>query len=610
MLPRSLVLVLASFVLLAQPSRSINSVAFPEGEEVIYKLSISANEESHGFWPGNLEFGANFERVDGLSRSSADLEVCFSSSTEGMNAAYKLVEGCTPIAGNDNWRVFGVENGRHTVVGALFEDGRMVSKPDSFVFHVSLREREPPEILRECKAAEGTSVAGLLLREMAAEDGLAYGTHRNADYLRRLTVEGGVVGTVSVVHEEDDPRMLAERARGGVLEDQVGLLERGVRGGCAEKFNFLDGGTEGVVDGLKPSFVVLDGGGGREGYLVQLISKWYSAPSVKMIVVSNYSLCEVLKRQPSPPHFDGGDSLLTSNDELVVIKGGRKSEAESESEPGSKNAIVVVSVSHPSNLRPWTQLVIKRISSYAKKCGCDLVIYEEIDVAGCDASSFRLCAMLMKLKALKRTLGDYDRVMLLDDTALVRGDTPDLFQVVPEDLVGGMYESFKGGDVEKRFLGEVSEFYGLMAEGAGGGNGHVMNTGVMVLSKKHHFDMLFNNSYWNEEQYVRLDASLLGDQGYVNAMMLREWGWNWGGKVMDLGPRFNYVGSFENINRMKVDFRSEESYIVHATTGLLVTQVAKDGALETYEMITDENGTVLRVEYLKDIDEKWGVLGL
>ena len=599
-------------------SFAINTMSPPVPDEELYFFQFSTHLEAHRsmVWPGRLRFAIIAERVDGLKPDTDALEVCFSSSTEG-DEMYKFVEMCVAnatrfVLGKSNAGFFvipEIENGSHTVIGALFHDGRMVSKAEAFEFQVNLLAREPDIASFECKAVEGNGVAGLLLRVVAAEDGLVYGTHRNADYLRRLTVEGGVVGTVNVVHEKDDPRLVGERARGGGLEEQVNLLERGLQGGCGD-FNILDGGSEGVADELEPTFVVLDGSARLKGDLVQLVSKWYSTPSVRMLVVSNYSLCEVLKTQPAPPEFQGGSTILTSDDELVVVKEGGKGE-NSESDLKSKNAIVVVSMSHPGvsyDARPWTPLVMKRIERYAKKCGSDLVVYNEIDTAGCDSSDFRLCAMLMKLKAVKRGLEDYDRVMLLDDTALVRDDTPNLFQVVPKDLVGGVYEIYRGREAEERFLGRISEFYGLAVEGQGGGGGHVMNTGVMVLSKAHHFDMLFNNTDWMEgqEQYnVRLNAELLGDQGYINAMMLKEWGWSWGGKVMDLGLRFNFVGSFENLNRMKVDFRNVESYIVHATTGLCMAKVASDGVHDTYQMMTDEEGAMLRLRYLEGIDKEW-----
>jgi len=218
--------------------------------------------------------------------------------------------------------------------------------------------------------------------------------------------------------------------------------------------------------------------------------------------------------------------------------------------------------------------------------------------------------MLMKLKALREGFKEYDRVLLLDDTTLVRGDTANLFQVVPEEVVGGVYEEYRGEAIEAKILNDMWQYYGV-GGGLKPGGGHVVNTGVLLLSKKHHYDMLFNNGIWSDQHYVKVKTELFGDQGYVNAMMVKEWGWDWGGHVMNLGPRFNFVGSFENVNRMKVDFAREESYIIHATTGLFMKFMGDEGGgFEKYVMINDDEGVKLREKYMKEIDEKWAEQGI
>ena len=73
----------------------------------------------------------------------------------------------------------------------------------------------------------------------------------------------------------------------------------------------------------------------------------------------------------------------------------------------------------------------------------------------------RNCAMKQKLLNLESALREYDRVLLLDDTVLIRGDTPDLFEGVPPEMIGGVSESHTDHTSSRETLEMMCSYYGV-----------------------------------------------------------------------------------------------------------------------------------------------------
>jgi len=106
-----------------------------------------------------------------------------------------------------------------------------------------------------------------------------------------------------------------------------------------------------------------------------------------------------------------------------------------------------------------------------------------------------------------------------------------------------------------------------------------------------------------------IDMKLYGDQGYVNAMLNRVGS---GIAVVDFGYRYNWVGSFENVNRRKVeDISKDEVYAYHATTGLCLGQIESGQVgIETYQMMVGEEALAHRVDWVEGVEREWTEKGL
>src|SRR3989344_1081246 len=79
-------------------------------------------------------------------------------------------------------------------------------------------------------------------------------------------------------------------------------------------------------------------------------------------------------------------------------------------------------------------------------------------------------------------LNDYDRILFLDTDIIIRGDTPDLFTLVPESNLGAFNEAPYTGRNSGAVMRQIAEAYG---QDLPVWDGRYFNTGVMVLSRVH-----------------------------------------------------------------------------------------------------------------------------
>lgn len=221
----------------------------------------------------------------------------------------------------------------------------------------------------------------------------------------------------------------------------------------------------------------------------------------------------------------------------------------------------------------------------------------------------RNCAMKQKILNLESALRSYDRVLLLDDTAIIREDTPDVFKAIPNSMIGGVSESHAEHLANAETLQRMCKYYNVQRQGEKDYGSVIINTGVLLLSREYHYEMFFGG--FNSKFDPDINPHLSGDQGYINAMLQSKIK-NWEVEVADLGFRFNYIGSFENMNKHKIAFKAEQAYIVHATTGLLLVET-KEGldeeqiniGLRRFHLATGMEVVTMRTEYLEGLDEKW-----
>jgi lipopolysaccharide biosynthesis glycosyltransferase len=115
----------------------------------------------------------------------------------------------------------------------------------------------------------------------------------------------------------------------------------------------------------------------------------------------------------------------------------------------------------------------------------------------------------------------YDRILFLDTDIIVRGDCPNLFELVPGDALGAFDESLYYTDARDRMELTARE-YGLEVMPVW--DGRYFNTGAMVISRAH--QKVFEKPTKEFDNFY--------EQTYLNLVFVRE-----GLRMFPLDFRFN-----------------------------------------------------------------------
>lgn len=140
------------------------------------------------------------------------------------------------------------------------------------------------------------------------------------------------------------------------------------------------------------------------------------------------------------------------------------------------------------NINEMSSLTHPIIKNYAKKCGADFITMTED--SDCTVGHGRYHFKIMQVGSL---LDEYDRVLNLDSDILINESCPNIFDIVPYECVGTIYED-KGSRAEDRHqrIRLIQEQFGYIGWSEG-----YPNTGVFLTSKLHKniFEKI-NNEYW------------------------------------------------------------------------------------------------------------------
>ena len=214
--------------------------------------------------------------------------------------------------------------------------------------------------------------------------------------------------------------------------------------------------------------------------------------------------------------------------------------------------IVVVSV----GARPWFRPhVWPRVLAYAAKTRADVVLVRDLPMCNAAEHDSHSCGKRCKLVAARELLRHYDRLMVLDDTVLVRRDAPDLFVLVPRDHVGAAVEDDAVRSPEENEALVAMSCLKYDASPLDDARAW-FNSGVLLLSAPHAATLLTKIP-------PAMDFVVLGEQGFLNAMRH-----SCGHPLHNLGYAFNWLGSFNGSNAERRPMNVTDAYMVHATTGL------------------------------------------
>jgi hypothetical protein len=162
--------------------------------------------------------------------------------------------------------------------------------------------------------------------------------------------------------------------------------------------------------------------------------------------------------------------------------------------------------------------------AYADKCGADLLVLENLPdhLPSPHWAKFSIHELLKK---------QYDRIAFIDADILIRPDSPNIFDVVPEDQFG----IFNEGLFTPRSvcLYEVQKAYGIALPKWNGKD--YFNTGVMVVSREHRHIFKITGP-------IKDIRNSFGEQTYLNMRIMSS-----GVKVFHLHHNYNRMSILDKV---------------------------------------------------------------
>ena len=200
-----------------------------------------------------------------------------------------------------------------------------------------------------------------------------------------------------------------------------------------------------------------------------------------------------------------------------------------------------------SGVQEWIELTHPIMRMYAEKCNADFIVM-------CGPAPFTVPhhsgkpAHYYRVAKIREMLECYDRILHLDTDMIVNKDTPDIFDVVPENMVGAVREDVgtrRHGRLEQ--MANIQNFYGDI-----GWRDQYINEGTFVVSRQHRDIFLpHNNQYW---------TGWAGSQGHMNYNINKN-----KFQIFDLGYQWNHMTMFsESWNGTPSRF---DSHIIHYAGG-------------------------------------------
>jgi alpha-N-acetylglucosamine transferase len=209
-----------------------------------------------------------------------------------------------------------------------------------------------------------------------------------------------------------------------------------------------------------------------------------------------------------------------------------------------KRAIVTRADQNVYNYTRYTHPIIKK---YAESCYADFIVIGD-EVVEKEKTEFDVHHQ--RVRKVYGLFDEYDRILQMDSDVLIRDNCPNLFDVVPEDSIGLLYEDVGSRKENRRArIKQAQEMFGDI----GWTEGYI-NGGVSLYSRQHRDQY---HPSWFEPPFFSGKISPECEASY----RLKKLGF----KVYDWGYKFNHMSMFsESWNNYASRF---ESYIIHYAGG-------------------------------------------
>lgn len=199
--------------------------------------------------------------------------------------------------------------------------------------------------------------------------------------------------------------------------------------------------------------------------------------------------------------------------------------------------------------RPFLGYTKKTMEDYARRCGCKLITITKwnsnINALNTSQNGKK---RFMKLAIIHHYLKLYNRIIYFDDTVYVTPNAKNLFNIVPEKLLGAWKEHLVFDRKHSMELA-INHYNQFDDKNITVPNNPIMvNSGVLVLSKIHR--PLFDSSRY------QLKSWGFSDQAFLSYRIIRD-----NIPVFDLTNKNNYTGS-----QLKKEI-PDDIEIFHVTSG-------------------------------------------
>jgi len=210
----------------------------------------------------------------------------------------------------------------------------------------------------------------------------------------------------------------------------------------------------------------------------------------------------------------------------------------------NKYLILTVSLGN----RPWFKRVKKLMKLYAKKCNSDFH-------AITDNFQGDLQSRIRKLD-VSNYLEKYDRVLYLDDTIIINPYSPNIFDIVPDNMLGIVLEKKPYYNKKDILLQSLRYYNSHIPKNITEDNYIWFNSGVILASKKH-------KKIFNKPNKI---IKKIGN--YVDQAILNSNRYKYNLPIIDLGLKYNYLGTRITLqDPYKLD-DVDNIYFYHVTRGL------------------------------------------
>ncbi|MGB8698889.1 MAG: glycosyltransferase [Thermosynechococcaceae cyanobacterium] len=212
-----------------------------------------------------------------------------------------------------------------------------------------------------------------------------------------------------------------------------------------------------------------------------------------------------------------------------------------------RNAIITLAIGH---LDFW-QKTHPIMQQYADRIGADFVKITAIQQPNNIFEGHKLAKF-----QLYDYLSTYRRICFLDGDIVVHPDCPNLFDLVPEDRLGVVYESKPYFNRDEVFQW-ACDFYGAPYPGDAN---EWFNTGMMVISRQHQNIFIAPNNVKNFTAR-NADGSIAEGFNWLDMPLLNCLSRIQGIKLQNLGFKFNYLQPLKYFSNCP--FEPEDSFIFH-----------------------------------------------